>query len=518
MPYRPINYKPPDKSLQQAAFETLSYNRTETQIKKLLPEPNPIVYTRGTYKPQPVYWRGSKSSSSLHDESRISRKSFPPNDELSPSGTDDDKGGRSTDSTLEKPKEVSPENTSFSETGPPPGMPGSSDTPKNSAFAPAKGYSPFLYNSLSRKVTVLRPLQIHSRHTMHTFPVRGSRFDKRIEPPQIVEPGPVDFSKYNVLAQLWMEQVDSKTVLKSKTMYLTVLPRGTQPPDMLTSSMKYQPLSNDGSQWIIARGRSMRRMKRQLDGEHKRQSQMLNASADECEVDGRPISPGKQSMLFFKIGDKWPDLAWVLFDGLLSESETIRLVTDIQLKNPGDLTGQMHDLMNRWWKMKGRAATIEQLQDALDLVEVPYIQGAGMDSNASFFDTDKDKEFKVQKSSMADPDVSRLMQEYTHNTSFVADNPNRLSVLSAQPKGSSTGSLQALARDRSKFGSTASRDNSFVKSVSRDSSLVRLHSSKNDSFRMFSSQDSLNIGESYENKRRSTSKEQLKPKKVSRVI
>ena len=48
-------------------------------------------------------------------------------------------------------------------------------------------------------------------------------------------------------------------------------------------------------------------------------------------------------ILFFKVGGKsWMDVAWVLFDGLQTDPETVRMIRDIQLKNPGGLSDQVH--------------------------------------------------------------------------------------------------------------------------------------------------------------------------------
>jgi len=35
------------------------------------------------------------------------------------------------------------------------------------------------------------------------------------------------------------------------------------------------------------------------------------------------------------------DVAWVLFDGLQTDPETVRMIRDIQLKNPGGLSDQV---------------------------------------------------------------------------------------------------------------------------------------------------------------------------------
>jgi len=55
----------------------------------------------------------------------------------------------------------------------------------------------------------------------------------------------------------------------------------------------------------------------------------------------RSSSPGRQLILFFRVGGNWMDIAWVLFDGLQTDPETVRMIRDIQLKNPGGLSDQV---------------------------------------------------------------------------------------------------------------------------------------------------------------------------------
>ena len=80
------------------------------------------------------------------------------------------------------------------------------------------------------------------------------------------------------------------------------------------------------------------------------------------------------SVLALQVGGNWLDLAWVLFDGLQTDADTVRMIKDIQLKHPRALTDQVHDLMHRWWQRRGHAATIDQLQRALESVHMIYIQ------------------------------------------------------------------------------------------------------------------------------------------------
>lgn len=167
---------------------------------------------------------------------------------------------------------------------------------------------------------------------------------RRDEAPRIMEPGPVDFRKYDVTARLWMEQVDKKTVQKSETMFLTVLPQGQELPEEIIRRAKYQSaLAGDSSavplQWVMARGRAMAQKSR-LAGEPRPDCGNLSGYESDLNL-FQPSSSGRQLILFFKVGSNWLDLAWVLFDGLQGDSDTVRMIKDIQLKNPDRLTDQV---------------------------------------------------------------------------------------------------------------------------------------------------------------------------------
>lgn len=116
------------------------------------------------------------------------------------------------------------------------------------------------------------------------------------------------------------------------------------------------------------------------------------------------------------MGEKWKDLAWALFAGVHTDAETLRMITDIELKHPDDLSDQIQDMMSRWWKRKGNSATVTQLRDALDLIEVPYVDEDNVDSRPSFstsFAIDSDlEELDVGEVTETDPNVSRLMHTY----------------------------------------------------------------------------------------------------------
>ena len=260
---------------------------------------------------------------------------------------------------------------------------------------------------------------------------KGKKKKKKDKPPSIMEPGPVDFSQYPLTAKLWMEQVDKKTVQKSKTMSLMVMPEGIQPPEELRRNLPaYESTSDDvflPPQWVIARGRSLRKRSKRASSSTSLggRPSSRGPESDTETTPERPMSPGRQILLFFRVGSNWRDLAWILFDGIYSETETLRLIKDIQLKHPGDLSQQVRDLMHRWWKKKKTEATVEELQRALDIVHLGYIEEEMIDqknSLTSFTDTEDDLD--ISEVSDTDPDVSRLIGEYqvrSLNASFDCD-------------------------------------------------------------------------------------------------
>ena len=106
-------------------------------------------------------------------------------------------------------------------------------------------------------------------------------------------------------AKLWMEQVDNKAVQKSKTMYLTAMPEGFEPPPGLDNVAKpYEGgARGDGvllrPLWVIARGRSRTRR----SGSNRESSLSLGATSGESDAEGfieRPFSPGRQALVFFR--------------------------------------------------------------------------------------------------------------------------------------------------------------------------------------------------------------------------
>jgi len=78
--------------------------------------------------------------------------------------------------------------------------------------------------------------------------------------------------------------------------------------------------------------------------------------------------------------------------------------------------------MHRWWQRRGRRATIAELQRALDACRIAYIPEEFYDRHASFISyTDSEDDLDVGQVSEANPNVSRLIQEYdtqSANASF----------------------------------------------------------------------------------------------------
>jgi hypothetical protein len=224
----------------------------------------------------------------------------------------------------------------------------------------------------------------------------------------------IDFTQYDIIARLWMEQVRAQSIHKCSTMFLSLLPPGADLPRELTAGYR-QSFSTSGNdmamppQWVMARSRTL----------DQRRLQRLSSSNRQC-------------VLFFKVGGNWMDMAWVLFDGLQTDPETVRMIRDIQLKNPNGLAEQMHDLMQRWWNRRGRYATIEELRRALDAVHIAYIREEFDDVRTSVIPySDTEDELDVGEISDADPNVTRLVQEYeirSLNATMSAENAPPLPV------------------------------------------------------------------------------------------
>jgi len=89
--------------------------------------------------------------------------------------------------------------------------------------------------------------------------------------------------------------------------------------------------------------------------------------------------------------------------------------------------------MHRWWQKHGRRATIAELQRALDACHIAYIPEEFMDRHASFIAfTDSEDDLDVGQVSEADPNVSRLIQEYdTQSANVSYDRPPSLPTSSS---------------------------------------------------------------------------------------
>ena len=426
----PKNKAEASRTLQQVAMDTISSELNyQPRLKPRRPvweqsEDRPINYTRGVYRPHTSQHNTRytsnqlESSTSRYDDSALVGK--PWNVSQPQVLTDSEADADTEDMTMDHSMDTSRGNSMTREgvSGVPhvhrqqiPGHPDQGRRPHQpSAFTPV--------SPSSKKVKIVE----HKKKKR-----------KKDKAPRITEPGPVDFSQYDVTAKLWMEKVDKKTVLKSKTMKLAVLPEGQAPPARITDRLSYEMTSDDvflPPQWVIARGRSLRKIKHLASssslGAQRTSSSVLNDS--DYELSDRPFSPGRQMVLFFKVGSNWKDLAWVLFEGILSDSETIRMIKDIQLKNPGHLSEQVNDLMRRWWAKRGPAATIEELYMAMDIINMGYIKEEHFDARASSVTsyTDTEDDLDISEIDEADPDVSRLMTEYharSLNASFECDIP-----------------------------------------------------------------------------------------------
>jgi len=188
------------------------------------------------------------------------------------------------------------------------------------------------------------------------------------------------------------------------------MPPDAKPPKELVGNLQYAEEKESTalpSQWIIARGRSLRRKKQFID--KQRLSESMNLSGGESDTEGRPLSPSGHIVLFFKIGERWPDLAWALFDGVQSDSETVRMIKDIQLKNSSSLDEQIRNLMKRWWKEVDTAATVEELHRVLQLINIPVIQEVADPTKST---TKRNgKSLEVGEIAENDPSVHRLSRE-----------------------------------------------------------------------------------------------------------
>ena len=470
--YEPPVQPGPGKTVKQAALETLNSGPRRSR-----PQTGHIVYY---HRPRSLQNINVLLQPGHHDKSirhlrrffmpqRIVKKYYGP---MIPGA------GRYGDSELARVQSY--QSQTESEGG------GDTDNDQSFIFDEEGNEAPETGNEPKSSSAFKRPIPTFSkRRRKHYFN------DAEPQAPGILEPTPVDLSKYDATARLWLEQVDQKTVQKCKTMYLTVLPANRELPSVLISSPKYKALPEIDDpalppQWVMARGRTMH------DRKAREEALKQQGDGDDTEsIFGRPGSPGRQLLLFFRIGGvNWLDLAWVLFDTLQTDPETVRMIKDIELRNPGGLTDQVHDLMHRWWRIKGAAATIEELQRALDTVHMPYISEEFYDQSASIVAfSDTEDNLDVQEISAADPDVSRLNVEYNRrslNASFAPDSaaamtepPNPDDILKRLQRsgklepGSGADKLVQLSR-----ASASSRDASFAIDRSFRHDLSKTHSSQ----------------------------------------
>ena len=459
----------PGMSLEEAALESIAADlKNRPRPKPHKPwwqeADKPINYTRGVYRPPPIHFQTSRGDvgTGRYADSQLASKSW---SQRNQSVASESEGEADTE---EYPQEMSfqagPIRESSSQQPINYGRPSVTSEDYDSAFLPVSQPS-------SKRVTIVEGK-------------KGRRGRKgKDKPPRIMEPGPIDFSKYPVTAQLWMEQVDKKTVQKSKTMSFAVMPEGLQPPEELYKNLPPWDMTSDDvflpPQWVIARGRSLRKRSKRSSSASSlgpRSSSSVGGESDVEVSPDRPMSPGRQMLLFFRVGSNWRDLAWILFDGILSESETIRMIKDIQLRNPGELTLQVRDMMKRWWNKKQSAATIEELQHALDVINLGYIQEDFFDqknSLTSFTDTEDDLD--ISELSDADPDVSRLIGEYdvrSMNTSFECENaperPYNLNPEQMMQRLSQKGMLRSSS-SRDSIGRRSTSSYRTSKESSRDS-------------------------------------------------
>jgi len=96
-----------------------------------------------------------------------------------------------------------------------------------------------------------------------------------------------------------------KTVIKSKTMYMSMMPAGARPPDQLLRSLKHAPTPESEvqlAQWIMVRERSLGRLRQK-----QRSSRSLGAPTDSVDLDEStgPLSPSARLMLFFQVRYQW---------------------------------------------------------------------------------------------------------------------------------------------------------------------------------------------------------------------
>ena len=305
---------------------------------------------------------------------------------------------------------------------------------------------------------------------------RGRRKNRRPkdEAPK-TDTAPVNLDKFNIASQLWMEQVDRNNYQKSKRMGLSVVPADQAMPDELLQNMpqrsRAEATDEIAPQWVIARGLTKKNRKPHfqlpdMNGSQSFRDRYLSSATSDSELDissSRPMSPGRQLLLFFRIGSNWRDLAWILFEDVQKDAETLKMIKDIQMQHPNQLTNQVNDMMHRWWRRRGNDATIEELQRALDMIQLGYIREEFYDASSKITSyVTSDSELDMGEISDADPDVKRLLDEYefkSMNATFDYDSgtESRMRYSSDNLSRSGRGSRPS-SRNSGRFKFSSSRE------------------------------------------------------------
>ncbi|CAH1788292.1 unnamed protein product [Owenia fusiformis] len=125
-------------------------------------------------------------------------------------------------------------------------------------------------------------------------------------------------------------------------------------------------------------------------------------------------SPEKQLFLFFKVSQNWKDLSKALFKDIMDSKSVAKMNEEIERKYPDTLTERVNEVMHRWWRKKGQNATIEELQGALDEVNLGYIREEiedvisdsesrlSLDTDSVFMGQDKEQPYEGRGRSVSD--------------------------------------------------------------------------------------------------------------------
>ena len=353
------------KSMQDVTLQSLllSNRMSHDLSRRQLPggKPEEPVYIRGTYRPNSVtLWRGGSLN--------MSRRTIPENanfaddiNELNashlPPVTEAPVTMRRNAPTESRAPSVGPElslpplnlgDDDINQEGPPspipaPSRPQSYFAGPNPFQPPAWMAGPFMTTSPPNAEGKVQQVPLMMMMPMPLYMEPKSR------------PDAVGLEKYDPITRLWMEKNDIETVRKS----LLASPISMELNTSKSADAPYNRLS-----WNTAkareRGRNLRQMKRQLDqlaalvpgsksGRSLSTASYLGSPTGNENEDGHSLcdqlmaSPtsNKEMLLLFRVSGNWKDLAWVLFDGIQSDSETIRMIEDIRLKHPRQLREQV---------------------------------------------------------------------------------------------------------------------------------------------------------------------------------